>query len=173
MKRYNALESSYGKHTVKYTLQCGTYRGSFTIPVRGYRKGAAAMSTDIFETLDESDLERMEFDHLRLRFDEEGLIIEFLNDDGEVAMAVDQYWFDIDRDRLIVGIEIVEFEEDSKEKKGQTRADITKMGIATNEKVDIVRHPAHYTMGTIEPKDFIRDQGLNFNRGNVIKYTVR
>ena len=56
---------------------------------------------------------------------------------------------------------------------GQTRADITKMEIATNEKVDIVSHPAHYTMGTIGPKDFIRDQGLNFNRGNVIKYTVR
>ena len=74
---------------------------------------------------------------------------------------------------------------------GQTRADISKMEtvgaknahteevvvskkeIATDEKVDIVSHPAHYTMGTIEPKDFIRDQGLNFNRGNVIKYTVR
>ena len=55
----------------------------------------------------------MEFDHLRLRFDDEGLIIEFLNDEGEVAMAVDQYWFDIDRARLIVGIEIVEFEEET------------------------------------------------------------
>ena len=73
----------------------------------------------------------------------------------------------------------------------QTRADISKMEtvgaknahteevvvskkeIATDEKVDIVSHPAHYMMGTIEPKDFIRDQGLNFNRGNVIKYTVR
>ena len=74
---------------------------------------------------------------------------------------------------------------------GQTRVDISKMEtvgaknahteevviskkeIATDEKVDIVSHPAHYTIGTIEPKDFIRDQGLNFNRGNVIKYTVR
>lgn len=49
----------------------------------------------------------------------------------------------------------------------------SKMEIATNENVDIVSNPAHYTMGTIEPKDFIRDQDLNFNRGNVIKYTVR
>ena len=48
-----------------------------------------------------------------------------------------------------------------------------KKEIATDEKVDIVSHPAHYTMETIEPKDFIRDQELNFNRGNVIKYTVR
>lgn len=109
----------------------------------------------------------------RLIFDDDGLIIAFLNNDGEEVMVVDQYWNDIDRSHLIVGIEIVEFEEDSKEKKCQTRADITKMEIATNEKVDIVSHPAHYTMGTIEPKDFIRDQGLNFNRGNVIKYTVR
>ena len=44
----------------------------------------------------------------------------------------------------------------------------------TNEQqADMVNHPSHYTMGTIEPKDFIRGQGLNFNRGNVIKYTVR
>lgn len=50
---------------------------------------------------------------------------------------------------------------------------VSKKEIATDEKVDIVSHPAHYTMGTIEPKDFIRDQDLNFNRGNVIKYTVR
>ena len=111
MERYNALESSYGNHKVKYTLQCGACRGSFATQLYGYRKGAEVMFTDIFEMIDESDLTRMEFDHLRLRFDDEGLIIEFLNDDGEVAMAVDQYWFDIDRERLIVGIEIVEFEE--------------------------------------------------------------
>lgn len=50
---------------------------------------------------------------------------------------------------------------------------VSKKEIDTDENVDIVSHPAHYTMGTIEPKDFIRDQDLNFNRGNVIKYTVR
>lgn len=44
---------------------------------------------------------------------------------------------------------------------------------ATDEDIDDVSHPSHYTMGTIEPKDFIRDQDLNFNRGNVIKYVVR
>ena len=112
MERYNALENSYGEHKIKYTLQCGTCRGSFTTSVLGNCKGAGVMFTDIFETLDESDLERMEFDHLRLRFDEDGLLIEFLNNDGEVELVVDQYWFDIDRERLIVGIEIVEFEEE-------------------------------------------------------------
>ena len=112
MKRYDALSNSFGEHKIKYTLQCGTCRGSFTTSVLGNCKGAEAMSTDIFEILEESNLTSMEFDHLRLRFDEEGLIIEFLNDEGKEVMAVDQYWFDIDRERLIVGIEIVDFKEE-------------------------------------------------------------
>ena len=112
MKRYDVLSNSFGEHKIKYTLQCGTCRGSFTTYVLGNCKGAEAMSTDIFEILEESNLKSMEFDHLRLRFDYEGLIIEFLNDDGKVEMAVDQYWFDIDRAKLIVGIEIVDFEEE-------------------------------------------------------------
>lgn len=112
MKRYDALGNSYGEHKIKYTLQCGTCRGSFTTSVLGNCKGAEVMPTDIFETLDESNLERMEFDNLLLRFDDYGLIIEFLNDDGEVEAAVDQYWNNIARERLIVGIEIVEFEEE-------------------------------------------------------------
>lgn len=112
MKRYDALENSFGEHKIKYTLQCGTCRGSFTTSVLGNCKGAKAMSTDIFEILEESNLKSMEFDHLRLRFDEEGLIIAFLDDEEEEVMAVDQYWNDIDRERLIVGIEIVEFEEE-------------------------------------------------------------
>ena len=112
MKRYDVLSNSFGEHKIKYTLQCGTCRGSFTTYVLGNCKGAEAMSTDIFEILEESNLKSMEFDHLQLRFDDEGLLIEFLNDDGEVEMAVDQYWFDIDRAKLIVGIEIVEFEEE-------------------------------------------------------------
>ena len=112
MKRYDALGNSIGKHKIKYTLQCGMRRGSFTTQVLGNCKGAEAMSTDIFEILEESNLTSMEFDHLRLRFDDDGLIIEFLNDEGELGMVVDQYWDDIDRERLIVGIEIVEFEEE-------------------------------------------------------------
>ena len=30
--------------------------------------------------------------------------------------------------------------------------------------------PRHYTRGSIEVWDFIRDQGLNYFRGNAIKY---
>ena len=33
--------------------------------------------------------------------------------------------------------------------------------------------PRHYTRGTIEVWDFIRDQGLNYHRGNAIKYICR
>ena len=33
--------------------------------------------------------------------------------------------------------------------------------------------PSHYTRGSIEVWDFIRDQGLNYFRGNAIKYLCR
>lgn len=38
---------------------------------------------------------------------------------------------------------------------------------------DPVSHPAHYTYGKIETIDFIEDKGLNFSRGNAVKYIVR
>ena len=34
-------------------------------------------------------------------------------------------------------------------------------------------HPIHYNTGKIEVIDFIQDQKLNFNRGNVVKYVAR
>ena len=36
-----------------------------------------------------------------------------------------------------------------------------------------MNHPTHYTRGDIEVWDFIRDQGLNYFRGNAIKYICR
>ena len=39
---------------------------------------------------------------------------------------------------------------------------------------DAVKHPSHYTEGRkYEPKDVIRDWGLNFNLGSAVKYTAR
>lgn len=38
---------------------------------------------------------------------------------------------------------------------------------------DAVNHPAHYTSGKIEVIDFIEDKGLNYHRGNAVKYIVR
>ena len=40
-------------------------------------------------------------------------------------------------------------------------------------KMDNVNSPKHYNKGKIEVIDFIEDQNLNFNLGNVIKYTCR
>lgn len=36
-----------------------------------------------------------------------------------------------------------------------------------------VNHPSHYNRGKIECIEFIEDQGLNFSRGNAVKYIVR
>ena len=41
-------------------------------------------------------------------------------------------------------------------------------------KMDLVNSPSHYTEGRkYEPKDVIRDWGLNFNLGCVVKYISR
>ena len=45
---------------------------------------------------------------------------------------------------------------------------------ADNTENDIISHPSHYTEGRkYEPKDVIRDWGLNFNLGNTVKYVAR
>ena len=39
---------------------------------------------------------------------------------------------------------------------------------------DIIRNPDHYVSGrNYEPKDVIRDWGLNFNLGSAVKYIAR
>lgn len=38
---------------------------------------------------------------------------------------------------------------------------------------DNVNHPSHYTYGKIEVIDAIEDWGLNFHRGNAVKYIAR
>lgn len=40
-------------------------------------------------------------------------------------------------------------------------------------KNDAVSHPAHYCRSKYEPKDVIRDWGLNFNMGSAMKYIAR
>jgi hypothetical protein len=39
--------------------------------------------------------------------------------------------------------------------------------------MDKVNNPFHYNYGGMESIDFIEAKGLNFNRGNVIKYVSR
>ena len=38
---------------------------------------------------------------------------------------------------------------------------------------DPVNHPSHYTCGKIECIDYIMDKGMNFCRGNAVKYITR
>lgn len=45
---------------------------------------------------------------------------------------------------------------------------------ARDGQMDKIAHPSHYADGRrYEPKDVIRDWGLNFNLGNVVKYIAR
>ena len=42
------------------------------------------------------------------------------------------------------------------------------------ERFDTIKHPSHYVEGRkYEPKDVIRDWGLNFNLGCAVKYISR
>lgn len=45
--------------------------------------------------------------------------------------------------------------------------------ITHHELDDAVDHPNHYNKGKIEAIEIIEDWDLNFNLGNVIKYTLR
>ena len=38
---------------------------------------------------------------------------------------------------------------------------------------DIIKHPSHYTDGSIETWDFIKDKNLNYFLGNAVKYISR
>jgi hypothetical protein len=38
---------------------------------------------------------------------------------------------------------------------------------------DVVKHPSHYCYSKYEPKDVIREWGLNFNLGSAVKYIAR
>lgn len=38
---------------------------------------------------------------------------------------------------------------------------------------EMINSPAHYADGKIEVIDFIEDKGLNFHRGNAVKYIAR
>ena len=41
------------------------------------------------------------------------------------------------------------------------------------EKNNVIHHPSHYCYSKYEPKDVIREWGLNFNLGSAVKYIAR
>ncbi len=112
MNNYPALERGTGVHRVKYTLQSGAYKGSFTRVLGGNCKGSAMMDSDVFDVLDEIDMARMEYDHLKLRYNEDcdGIDVDFLADDGDIVCRIGAESFDsYELSRLIVAIEIISF----------------------------------------------------------------
>lgn len=51
--------------------------------------------------------------------------------------------------------------------------EIKAIKIETMTSEDVIRHPNHYCYSKYEPKDVIRDWGLNFNLGSAVKYIAR
>ena len=43
----------------------------------------------------------------------------------------------------------------------------------SNDEIDMVNHPEHYSARGIDPIDYIESHNFNFNLGNVIKYVSR
>lgn len=114
MNNYPALERGTGTHYVRYTLQSGPYKGSFATVIGGNCKGASVMDTEIFDIIDEIDMARMKYDHLKLRYNEvcDGIDVDFLDDDGDLVCRVGADSFDsYELQQLIVAIEIINFVE--------------------------------------------------------------
>lgn len=95
--------------TIKYTLQNKGYRGSFTIYVISESKGASLFDTDILNTLDKDDIEKINESSkdLKMRLEGDILVIEFIDETGKVLnkeyLEEDSY----DNETIIVGIEVV------------------------------------------------------------------
>lgn len=95
--------------TIKYTLQNKGYRGSFTIDVISESKGASLFDTDILNTLDKDDIEKINESSkdLKMRLEGDILVIKFIDETGKVLnteyLEEDSY----DNETIIVGIEVV------------------------------------------------------------------
>jgi len=50
---------------------------------------------------------------------------------------------------------------------------MTQLDLIPPEQSDSVNHPSHYASGKIEVIEAIEDWGLNFHRGNAVKYAAR
>ena len=61
------------------------------------------------------------------------------------------------------------FEDDVSSEKPETK---TTKAISSKQ-ASKVNHPSHYNSGKIEVIDAIEDWGLNFSRGNAVKYIAR
>lgn len=110
MKEYNTIDSYEDLiHTVKYTLQDGIFKGSFTQDIISQCRGAVLFETEILTTLDSDDLGKINENSkdLKMRFEGDMLVVEFLDKSGEVVHEVYLDDYSSDNESIIVGIEVV------------------------------------------------------------------
>lgn len=95
--------------TIKYTLQNKGYRGSFTIYVIGESKGASLFDTDILNTLDKDDIEKINetSKDLKMRLEGDILVVKFIDETGKVLHTEYLEEDSPDNESIIVGIEVV------------------------------------------------------------------
>lgn len=95
--------------TVKYTLQSLGYRGSFTEDIISTCRGSILFNTDILNTLDREDIERINktSKDLRMRLEGDILVVEFIDESGKVLHTEYLEENSPDNESIIVGIEVV------------------------------------------------------------------
>jgi hypothetical protein len=71
------------------------------------------------------------------------------------------------------GLTFVSGEKTVKKLSAESRVALDQLPKASVTLVDMVNHPPHYTFGKYEVIDVIEDWGLNYHRGNAIKYLAR
>ena len=76
-------------------------------------------------------------------------------------------------DALDVEFDCLDYNDFELETKEKAKEEPKPQVVSTMPKDSPVSHPSHYADGKIEVIDFIEDKGLNFNRGNAVKYLCR
>lgn len=108
MKSYDGLNSSYGTHTIKVSLQDDEYKGSFTYKIGGNCKGISVLSFDV-SCEHEKQIAKWKKTDCAIELDYEGnLIVTLTNPQTKETCR-----YELDDDefmRMIVGVEIIEFQ---------------------------------------------------------------
>lgn len=111
MKGYDGLNLSYGTHTIKVYLQDKEYQGNFTYRITGNCKGIEVMQFDV-SIEDEMQIKKWDKHDCTIELDEttEVLLVTLTNPKNgntcKYELEDDEFM------RMVVGIEIVDFQED-------------------------------------------------------------
>lgn len=104
----NYANSYLGTHYVKYTLQYKDYTGSFVRAVGGNCRGADVMDADIFDSLNQNDINLLYSNDCHLTYDEEFRTYSFIlkNQNGE-SCEFEEY--EDEMSKYLVAVEIIGF----------------------------------------------------------------